>query len=442
MDNYQLLGISLLTLFIIYKILWVKTFHNFIFWALVYQWTNVNIKVIYSIIIDQNFISLHIYTDYIIRAWLYSNIDLIAVALGFRILAGSKLKFSSINELFNIDLHKFSNYYIIFSVLTLTVLNPSVYPQSLQQILYQFTYLKYALFFIGFANILKRKDFKNRLNYYFIFEFLLSFSGYFSTFKDYLMIVFIVYFYVNGQKLTLKQYGIGLVALFIGLNFGIIWSEIKIDYRTFLTKGEVTQTTQRTTGESLEYLYNRLNEINTFQYNDGLLKFIDRLEYIDFFSACIGYVPQNKPHQEGKIFSEALLYGFQPRFLFPNKEILDDSKYTREYTGASISGSEEATSISLGYCADGYIDFGENLFFITPLLFGLFIGGVYKLLVVKANNQIWGLAITLPLFYMINNFGNIFNKMLPPVMYFTVVAYLFLHYGLKYFKLDDSKETI
>ena len=436
------MGLGFLTLIILYKILWIKNFHNFIFWALAYQWTNVNVKTIYAPLIGSDFLSLHKFPDHIIQAWAYSNIDLIVVAIGFRLMAGKSILFSSSDVLFKIDLKKFSNYYIIFSILTLTILNPYIYSASIQQILYQFTYLKYALFFIGFSNILKHNDYKNRLNYYFIFEFLLSFSGYFSSFKDYLMIVFIVYIYVNSNKFGLKQYLFGTIAIFIGFNLGVIWCEIKIEYRTFLTKGEVIQANKRDINESLTFLYERINSIDANQYQDGIDQFIDRLEYIDYFSACIGYVPQNKPHQNGKTFSDALLYGFQPRFLFPDKEILDDSKYTSEYTGLILAGKDEATSISLGYCPDGYIDFGENLFFITPLLFGMLIGGVYKILVKKANNQLWGLAITLPLFYMINNFGNIFNKMLPPVMYYSVVAYLFLQYGLKYLKLDiNNKET-
>ena len=437
MSNTQLIGLSLLTIYILYKILWVKNFHNFLFWGLAYQWTNVNAKVVYATFVGGDFVYLHNYPDHIIEAWAYSNIDLIAVAIGFKIIAGKWTKFSSADELFKIDLNRFTNYYIYFSILTFTVLNPFIYSQSLQQILLQFTYLKYALFFIGFANILTHKDYKNKLIYYFIFEFILSFSGYFSNFKDYIMIAFIVYLYVNSRNFGFKQYFIGFLALFIGFSLGVIWSEIKIEYRSFLTNGEVVQGSRKGTGESLSYLYQRMNRFNTAQFEDGIIQLVDRLEYIDFFSACIGYVPSHKPHQNGKIFSDAIVFGFQPRFLFKDKGVLDDSKYTIEYTGASISGSEQATSISLGYTADGYIDFGKNLFYVTPLLYGMIIGFIYKKLIQKSNNQIWGLAITIPVYFMINNFGNIFYKVIPPILYFGIVAYLFLNYGLKYFKIEQ-----
>ena len=442
MSNYQLLGLSILTLYILYKVLWVKNFHNFIFWALAYQWTNVNAKIFYAPYIGLDFVSLHTYTDHILEAWAYSNVDLIAVAVGFKLISGKKVRFSDSDILFKIDLSKFTNYYITFSILTLTILNPWIYPQSLQQILLQFTYIKYALFFIGFSNILKHNDYKNALNYYFIFEFILSFSGYFSNFKDYLMIAFIVYVYVNNKHFKVKQYIIGLVIVLIGFNMGVIWSEIKIDYREFLTKGALTQASSRSSNESLTYLYNRLKIFNDVQYQDGLERFIDRLEYIDYFSACLGYVPSHKPHQNGKIITNAILYGFQPRFLFKDKEVLDDSKYTKEYTGASISGSEEATSICLGYTADGYIDFGKYFFFISPMILGLIIGFIYRRLIDKANNQLWGLAITVPLFFLTNGFGNALYKLIPPVMYFGIVSYVFLHFGLKYFKINQSAKKM
>ena len=84
---------------------------------------------------------------------------------------------------------------------------------------------------------------------------------------------------------------------------------------------------------------------------------ISRLSYIGFFSRVIEYVPAVEPHANGELLRMAMTNAFMPRLLFPSKPVLpSDSYYTRRFTGIMVA--EEGTSISIGYMAEFYADWG------------------------------------------------------------------------------------
>jgi hypothetical protein len=66
-----------------------------------------------------------------------------------------------------------------------------------------------------------------------------------------------------------------------------------------------------------------------------------------------------------------------PKAFFPDKTEINDSERTRLYTGRYVSGSETGTSISLGWMAEVYIDFGKIGMMAAALVTGGFYGIVY-----------------------------------------------------------------
>ena len=64
------------------------------------------------------------------------------------------------------------------------------------------------------------------------------------------------------------------------------------------------------------------------------------------------------PHENGALWLDAITRPFMPRLFFPSKTAINDSERTNYYTGLAVAGAEEGTSISLGYVAESYIDFG------------------------------------------------------------------------------------
>ena len=58
---------------------------------------------------------------------------------------------------------------------------------------------------------------------------------------------------------------------------------------------------------------------------------------------------------------------------------------TNKYTGLGVSGMDAATSISIGYMGESYIDFGPVGMVVPIFGIGLFIGWIYRWLVHHAG---------------------------------------------------------
>jgi hypothetical protein len=74
---------------------------------------------------------------------------------------------------------------------------------------------------------------------------------------------------------------------------------------------------------------------------------------------------------------DAISRPFMPRILFSDKSAIDDSTRTNFYTGGA-AGNYADTSISLGWIAETYIDFGEYLMMGAIFLIGYFYGRIYR----------------------------------------------------------------
>jgi hypothetical protein len=100
---------------------------------------------------------------------------------------------------------------------------------------------------------------------------------------------------------------------------------------------------------------------------------VERISYITFFSRVLEYVPDKEPHADGELLKIAFSNAFVPRVLVPEKpELPSDSYYTRRFTGIQVA--ETGTSISIGYMAEFYADWGIRGMFLSVFLFGCWIG--------------------------------------------------------------------
>jgi hypothetical protein len=100
---------------------------------------------------------------------------------------------------------------------------------------------------------------------------------------------------------------------------------------------------------------------------------VSRVSYVTFFSRVLENVPAREPHADGELLQMALSNAFMPRFLFPNKGALpSDSYYTRRFAGVFVM--EDNTSISIGYLAEFYADWGMTGMFMSVFGYGLLMG--------------------------------------------------------------------
>jgi len=100
---------------------------------------------------------------------------------------------------------------------------------------------------------------------------------------------------------------------------------------------------------------------------------VERVSYITFFSRVLEHTPEREPHARGELLRMAMLNAFVPRFIVPDKpELPSDSYYTRRFTGIPVA--EAGTSVSIGYMAEFYADWGVAGLFVSVFLFGGWIG--------------------------------------------------------------------
>jgi len=100
---------------------------------------------------------------------------------------------------------------------------------------------------------------------------------------------------------------------------------------------------------------------------------VERVSYITFFSRVLEHVPDREPHAQGELLRMAFMNAFVPRVLVPDKpELPSDSYYTRRFAGVQVAEGE--TSVSIGYMAEFYADWGLAGMFASIFAYGCWIG--------------------------------------------------------------------
>jgi len=211
----------------------------------------------------------------------------------------------------------------------------------------------------------------------FAFEFFLSIGGFFSSFKD---VFLYALFGLVASNIRLKPRNV-VSAVFMGslmIGLGLVWTAIKTDYRSFVNAGTGQQVVLVSYGDQVQELARLITALDEKALPLATNRLAERIVYYHFFGAAAANVPQNIPYSNGAIWGEALTRPFTPRLLFSDKRAINDSDLTNQYTGLNVATSERGTSISMGYMAESYIDFGPILMFAPIIGVGLGLGWFYR----------------------------------------------------------------
>lgn len=292
---------------------------------------------------------------------------------------------------FKIQAYKLSTektmYCYLIALVTITTLAGIAFVFSgLTQIIISILKIKWFFFLLfGYQAIVK----KEKLIIFYIlvgFEFLSGFYSFFSDFKTviYYMAVLLLSLVVsiNFKQLILASI-IGSIMVFMGLT----WTSVKTEYRSFLNKGEQSQTVQVSQDEAIDKLISLSNNISENRSNSAAVDLLDRLQYTYHFAKALERVPEIIPFQNGANWLENIEYATTPRFLNPNKPTIDNSVKATKYTGIRYATAKQGASFSLGYFAEFYIDFGSYLMMPMLLLLGYFYSRIYKYFLVKASDN-------------------------------------------------------
>ena len=149
-----------------------------------------------------------------------------------------------------------------------------------------------------------------------------------------------------------------------------VWSYIKPEFRAYLNNGDITQADTRTTTEKIDFTMNLVRNMTAEDFQTGMASTMSRVAYNSFFAATVFNVPEFRPYGSGEMLFDSVRNALMPRFLFPNKPVIDDSVIAAKVTGLHISGQERGTSINVGVIGELYADMGPYLMLIAMFVFG------------------------------------------------------------------------
>ncbi len=435
-----LMLVSGLVLFLTFKLMWRVNEPKHLLVNLVLNWMVVSILLPYGAIFQKPLIELSIYkSDTLLYAtWLavFSQVFyLLGIYLPIRNLVVTQMGKLQL-VLSRYDGKKLFTAYFAYSFFT-AILTPLLLGVSGGQMLMGLVYFKWV--FLTFL-IIHTSIIPSNAKYvilFVIFEILLSFSGFWASFKDYILVAIGAFFTLN-RKISARAFIATLMTVMVTFFIFVVWSASKGKYRAFLTGGERSQNVVQT---------NQLNNIvvlwdivsNDFSsenfsasFERGRDALVYRISYVEYFALALKQVPTFLPHENGQILQDAIEHVIKPRILFPDKKAIYDSDLTSKYTGISFAGKDEGVSFSLGAVAESFIDFGPVNMFLPIFFFGLLFGLMYKTLLLKGYNIVWGICYSAPLFQYAWMFPVPGTKLLGWSITYFVNFYLINRYLVKY----------
>ncbi len=410
------------------KLVWRKDEPPVLFFAMVMQWTQVCLKIFYADFLYIDFSELFENYQNINNAYYYSLASLYVITTGIFLITNDvpQLKYENFKEQFaKYSQPKINTLYVaaILFIPFLVVFN-RILP-GLQQVFVKIQDLKWAIFFFFFCFYF---IFDKNKRFFFIVviaEIVISLTGYFSSFKEYFIVGIVLYLFVKKSYSYLNYVAFAAIIVLL-FNLLIVWQYVKPEYRSYLSGGETAQTVTVSKTDALGKLYDLTSNTEGLRYQDGVTNFLDRITYIDIFSASIAYVPLNRPHEHGRLWLDAIKRVFMPRIFFPEKTAIDDSEKTIAYTGIAFAGASSGTSVSLGYVTESYIDFGFPGLLVPLFAWGILIGLTHKYIITNSYNAVWGLAFAVPFLFQINLFETALDKMVGSFVAFFII-YLLLN---------------
>ncbi len=316
---------------------------------------------------------------------------------------------------------------------------------GLTQIIFSLVKIKWLLFLLfGFQCFLK--DENKKIFYLFVvLEFVSGFLSFFSDFKTvifYLAVLIITLV----DRLNFKQvFFVIVIGVALGF-FGLIWTNVKGEYRSFLNSGSTDQVVGVESDAALNKLYDLSTRVDDEKLNGSVVQMLDRLQYTYHFAKTIDRMPSVLPFENGDNWLTSLSYATTPRFLNPDKPIYDATAKVRKYTGLRYSGKEQGVSFSLGYFADCFIDLGLYGMMFILLIIGILYGKIYMYILKGASkNLVFNYCAACAFFMEFNalelDSTYILGRLFATVLTFFLLIKFFFPWLIRYLSKAPVKEV-
>jgi hypothetical protein len=315
-------------------------------------------------------------------------------------------------------------------IIALTVVTGSTIASNwigpIKQLLISVVTIKWMILFLLFYVVLQRRRHYSWLWVAVGIEFSMGLLSYFSQFKNIFFLLIVVLLGVSSFW-NFRRVILGGVVCGLLLVTSIVWSAIKQDYREFLNQGSKTQEVLVPVQQRLAKITDLATDLTDEGFFQGVDTLIARVSYVTYFAMAIDNVPDRMPYENGRLWRETVQHVFMPRLFFPNKPVINDSERTSLYTGVRVAEAEQGTSISMGYMAESYIDFGPIGMFAPIFLLGLFYGLLYRGFIFWSRFKVIGFAAaTSVILFSAYNFETSNIKLVGGMATCAIVAAVFL----------------
>lgn len=311
------------------------------------------------------------------------------------------------------------------------------------QIIFSFIGLKWMFFLLfGMQVFIKKTMYKE---FFFVagFEFVTGFYSYFSEFK---VVIFfsmaLFFFFLTRVKLNQLIYGVvASLLIFIGMAY---FSSIKGAYREYLNQGSKSQVVTVSKTEALTKLAD-LAKDNQSDLDKSIESFLERFQYTFHLAKAMDMIPANMDYENGKNWGTTLEFVLTPRLLNPDKPIYQASKKATKYTGIMYSGYEQGVSFSLGYFADGYVDFGLYGMMFPLLVIGFIYGASYYHFVRKSSaNYLFNISVVgamyMEFFAYEMDSTFLLGRLFATLLTYTLLKYTFFPWLMKQLHKPHAKD--
>jgi hypothetical protein len=347
-----------------------------------YQWAQVFTPVLRSDLSSQ-VLGAPPLPDLQLAAWL-GLVAIVVLAAGMRLGLGRvhANRYELPTSVERIELTRLTLAYVVTFVVAFALVEVGVVMPSIRQPALALGAIRWVVVFVVLWLASQENRYAPLAILLVVIETIVGLGGFFGGFKFVLFLAVVGILGRRKGRVRLFRPSLVVTGVLI-LLLGSYWQAVKVQYRSFLNQGTGGQAVLVSPEERYNYLATRTRGVEVSDLGSGFDSMLDRIGYIDFFAEVIGYVPSVLPHQNGRLWGEAITHILTPRVLFPNKAEVSDTLRTAEFTGDPTLAFVTGTSVSIGYVGESYIDFGTVLMFLPIFAVGCFWGSGYRWLATR-----------------------------------------------------------
>jgi hypothetical protein len=302
-------------------------------------------------------------------AIVFSLLALLAIALGFPI--GARLYDSRSSDEYDVplDIGRLLKAYWCAFVLTAGLAGIARLVPSFAQGILALQGIKLLLLYMLAAQI-----FASKKHYLWLFasvvaEIVLGAIGYIASYQIPLIVVLAAALNSHSVRLRFSQIALAATVALALLWVSIVWTAVKPDYRAWLGSEDPNITEQ--TSARVQWILGRITS-GSINYADAAIKLTNRIGYTHYYAIALPRM-EAADYPSTFYWIEAIENVLKPRFLFPDKPPLDDTKITSEITGLHFGTT---VSVSIGFVAQAHSDFGFPLMYAPLTLVGIALGAI------------------------------------------------------------------